>query len=54
MTSRGLEANDFEQIVEFIDRAIKLSLKVKEKTGPKVADYKKWLLENASKDTDIV
>jgi glycine hydroxymethyltransferase len=26
---------------------------VKEKTGPKVADYKKWLQENATKDSDI-
>jgi glycine hydroxymethyltransferase len=28
-------------------------LKVKEKTGPKVADYKKWLVENAAKDSEI-
>lgn len=47
MTSRGLVESDFEQVVEFIDRGVKLTASIKEKSGPKLADFKQYVNQNA-------
>ena len=53
MTSRGLTEQDFGHVVEFIDRATNLAKSIQQNTGPKVADYKKWLEANAEGHTDL-
>eukprot|EP00322_Chrysochromulina_rotalis_P009703 CAMPEP_0115847216 /NCGR_PEP_ID=MMETSP0287-20121206/10269_1 /TAXON_ID=412157 /ORGANISM="Chrysochromulina rotalis, Strain UIO044" /LENGTH=458 /DNA_ID=CAMNT_0003301045 /DNA_START=28 /DNA_END=1404 /DNA_ORIENTATION=+ len=45
MTSRGLKEADFEQIGDFLDRGIKLTLEVQGKTGKKLVDFLKGLEE---------
>eukprot|EP01017_Pseudomicrothorax_dubius_P021695 TRINITY_DN2334_c0_g1_i11.p1 TRINITY_DN2334_c0_g1~~TRINITY_DN2334_c0_g1_i11.p1 ORF type:complete len:368 (-),score=93.46 TRINITY_DN2334_c0_g1_i11:714-1724(-) len=45
MTSRGLVEKDFEDIIEFIDRGVKIVQKTKAEAGPKLADYKKFIAE---------
>merc|ERR1712146_533411 len=40
LTSRGLEEKDFAQVCEFFDRAVKISVDIKGKTGTKLKDFK--------------
>jgi glycine hydroxymethyltransferase len=53
MTSRGLVEADFEQIVQFIDRGIQVASSIKEKTGTKLADFKKFVQENHAQIPEI-
>jgi len=41
ITTRGLVEKDIESVVEFIDNAIGLAKKIKQKNGDKLADFKK-------------
>lgn len=41
LTTRGLVEKDIDQVVDFIDKALKLSKEISDKSGPKLADYKK-------------
>ncbi|KAJ3425904.1 serine hydroxymethyltransferase [Anaeramoeba flamelloides] len=58
MTTRGLVEKDFEQVAIFIDRTIKISLKIQEKSGRKLRDFIKQLdkpneeLEELKKDVE--
>jgi len=55
MTSRGLVEKDFEQIVEFIDRGVKIAKRIKgECGGTKLADYKEYVNKVAKTDSEIV
>lgn len=46
MTTRGFEAREFEQVVEFIDRAVKIALSINQKaSGKKLRDFKDTLGE---------
>ena len=46
LTSRGLVEEDFVVVVNFIDKAIKLAIKIQEKVGKKLVDFKKELINN--------
>merc|ERR1719213_976273 len=50
MTSRGLKEKDFEQIGEFLVRAINIALETQAKTGKKLADFFKGLKEKEAQD----
>ncbi|XP_063904582.1 serine hydroxymethyltransferase isoform X2 [Zophobas morio] len=41
LTTRGFVEKDIDRVVEFIDKALKLSKEVSAKSGPKLVDYKK-------------
>jgi glycine hydroxymethyltransferase len=46
MTSRGLKEKDFEQIAEFLDRAVKITLKIQKEHGKLLKDFNKGLENN--------
>ena len=52
LTTRGLKENDFEKVIEFIDRTVNIALKIQEKTGKSL---KKFIVEfdNYSELKDI-
>lgn len=44
MTTRGFEAEEFKQVVAFIDRAVNISLSVNSQApGKKLKDFKEFL-----------
>lgn len=53
ITTRGLVEKDVEQVVDFIDKALKLAKEVSEISGPKLVDFKKVLHENADVKTKV-
>ncbi|KAJ3124171.1 glycine hydroxymethyltransferase shm1 [Nowakowskiella sp. JEL0407] len=55
MTSRGLKEKDFAQICEFIDRAIKLTIKINsEVKGTKLKDFKAAVDSNTTGHADAI
>jgi glycine hydroxymethyltransferase len=46
MTSRGFVESDFEQVADFIDRAIELGVEIQKQSGPKLSDFNSWIEEN--------
>merc|ERR1719191_229683 len=50
MTSRGLKEDDFRKIGDFLDRGLKLTLKIQEKSGKKLVDFLKALKEKEAQD----
>mmetsp|Transcript_62225 Transcript_62225/g.122203 ORF Transcript_62225/g.122203 Transcript_62225/m.122203 type:complete len:499 (+) Transcript_62225:50-1546(+) len=53
LTTRGFKEADFDKVAEFFDRGVKISLKIKEQTGKKLADYKKHLAPGAHVDPEL-
>merc|ERR1740116_185435 len=47
MTTRKLVEQDFEQIALFLVEAVKLALKIQEKSGPKLKDFTAMLKDDA-------
>ena len=45
LTSRDLTEEDFHQVALFLDEAIQISLSIQEKSGKKIVDFNKTLLE---------
>lgn len=45
LTSRGFTEEDFEQVAEFFERAVNITIKVKEQTGSKIKDFKAALAD---------
>ncbi|EFA09131.1 serine hydroxymethyltransferase isoform X1 [Tribolium castaneum] len=43
LTTRGLVEKDMDQVVEFIDKALKLAKEIGTKSGPKLVDFKKTI-----------
>jgi glycine hydroxymethyltransferase len=43
LTSRGFIESDFEQVAEFVDRAVQITADIKAKTGPKLKDFREHL-----------
>jgi len=39
LTTRKMDENDFEQIAIFLDKSLKIALKIQEKSGPKLKDF---------------
>lgn len=46
LTSRGFVESDFEQVAEFVDRAVSIAADIKEKSGPKLKDFREYLEKN--------
>ncbi|KAI8114444.1 hypothetical protein M9434_002568 [Picochlorum sp. BPE23] len=46
LTSRGFVEADFEQVAEFVDRAVGIAASIKKETGPKLKDFREYLAEN--------
>eukprot|EP00899_Mesostigma_viride_P022529 jgi/Mesvir1/3460/Mv11953-RA.1 len=46
MTSRGLVEADWDKVVDFLERALKIALDVQEKSGTKMADFVAALSDN--------
>ncbi|KAJ8910709.1 hypothetical protein NQ315_002074, partial [Exocentrus adspersus] len=46
LTTRGLIEKDIDQVVDFIDRGLKLAQEVSKKSGPKLVDFKKLIHDN--------
>ena len=53
LTTRGLVEKDFEQVAEFVDRAIKIAKSLKKKSGAKLSDFKSALQEEKNKSEEI-
>ncbi|XP_028138502.1 serine hydroxymethyltransferase isoform X1 [Diabrotica virgifera virgifera] len=47
MTTRNMKEKDIDQVVDFIDRALKIAKEATALSGPKLADFKKVIHENA-------
>ncbi|XP_055843899.1 serine hydroxymethyltransferase isoform X1 [Episyrphus balteatus] len=47
LTTRGLNENDMDKVVDFIDRALKIAKDATTAAGPKIADFYKILHENS-------
>jgi glycine hydroxymethyltransferase len=43
LTSRGFIEEDFEQVAEFVDRAVDIAKDLKVKAGPKLKDFRDYL-----------
>lgn len=43
LTSRGFVESDFEQVAEFVDRAVQITSEIKAKTGPKLKDFRAYV-----------
>jgi len=48
LTTRGLLEADMDRVVEYIDRALKLSKEIAAVSGPKLVDFKKVVHEDAT------
>lgn len=46
MTSRGLVEKDFEQIAEFLHRAVSITLNIQKEYGKLLKDFNKGLVKN--------
>lgn len=46
MTTRGFKEVDMDQVVDFIDRGLKLAKEIGKVSGPKIAEFKKVINEN--------
>lgn len=53
LTTRGLVEKDMDQVVEYIDKALKLAKAIGDKSGPKLADFKRMLEEDAQVKEDV-
>ena len=47
MTSRGLKEKDFEQIADFLERAVNITLKVQKEKGKLLKEFNKGVEKNA-------
>lgn len=48
MTSRGLKEADFEQVADFLEQAVNISLDVQKENGKLLKDFLKGLEDNAA------
>ncbi|XP_040173659.1 serine hydroxymethyltransferase isoform X1 [Anopheles arabiensis] len=48
LTTRGLFEKDMQQVVEFIDRGLRLSKEIANVSGPKLSDFKRILHEDST------
>ncbi len=52
--NRGFTEEDFEQVVEFFDRAVSIANKVKDQTGGKVKEFKAALANGPAAYPELV
>jgi len=53
LTSRGFTEEDFEKVAEFFDRAVGITVKVRDATGTKLKDFKASLANGASGNAEL-
>lgn len=53
LTTRGLVESDMARVVDFIDRGLKLSKEITAVSGPKLADFKRVLHEDATLNAKV-
>jgi glycine hydroxymethyltransferase len=46
LTSRGFVERDFEQVAEFVDRAVNIAVSLKQQTGPKLKEFRDYVNNN--------
>ena len=46
VTTRGYTPEDMVQVAQYLDRVVKISLKVQEEKGKKLVNFKKGLIDN--------
>ncbi|EGG19806.1 serine hydroxymethyltransferase [Cavenderia fasciculata] len=46
LTSRGLTEKDFEKVVEFLDRVVKISIAIQDKVGKKMPDFQRAIADS--------
>lgn len=54
LTTRGLTEEDFDKVTEFFDRAVQISLKVRDQTGKKIKDYRAALADGGNSFPELV
>lgn len=54
LTTRGLTEEDFDVVADFFDRAVQISLKVREQTGKKIKDYRAALADGGDDIPELV
>jgi len=54
LTSRGFVEADFDQVAEFVDRAVKIAVDLKSKTGPKLKDFREYVNNNKVPEIDAL
>lgn len=47
LTTRGLLEKDISNVVQFIHQGLQLALEISAKSGPKLVDFKRTLLEDS-------
>lgn len=50
LTSRGFTEADFRKVADFLHRGVQIGLKIQEKSGKKLVDFKKMLKGNEELD----
>lgn len=50
VTTRGMKEADMEKIAEFLDRVLKIAIKIQEQSGKLLKDF----ISNAEKNEDII
>lgn len=53
LTTRGLKEADIDQVVDYIDKALKIAQEITKVSGPKLADFNKTIEENAEFKANI-
>ena len=53
LTTRGFLESDFVQVADFVHRAVEITKKLKEQTGPKLKDFKALLADGQPIPDDI-
>lgn len=54
LTSRGFVERDFEQVADFVDRAVRIAVDLKAKSGPKLKDFREYLANNQVPEIDAL
>jgi len=53
LTSRNFKEEDFEQVIEFIDRAVQIALEVKPRAGKTMKEFKKFVRQDSESQEKI-
>lgn len=54
LTTRGFTENDFSQVANFFHKAVQITMDITNTTGPKLKDFKEYLLTNEDKLPEII
>ncbi|KAF8063057.1 SHM1 [Scenedesmus sp. PABB004] len=54
LTSRGFVEKDFEQVADFVDRAVQIAVGLKATAGPKLKDFRDFLATNTTPEIEAL